>query len=92
MTMYLLDTNVLSHLIRNPQGVVANRIASVGEDAVCTSVIVAAELRYGCAKKVSRLFLETLEQTGRAQSQSLATLTHTGCSTRSSSPGVRLTR
>lgn len=51
--MYLLDTNVLSHLIRNPQGVVANRIASVGEDAVCTSVIVAAELRYGCTKKAS---------------------------------------
>ena len=50
MTRYLLDTNILSDLIRNPQGKAARRIARVGEDQVCTSIIVAAELRYGCAK------------------------------------------
>lgn len=53
MTRYLLDTNVLSHLIRNPQGIVAHKIGQMGEVSVCTSLIVAAELRYGAAKKGS---------------------------------------
>ena len=50
---YLLDTNIVSDLIRNPQGTVASRIQKVGEAQVATSVIVAAELRYGAAKKGS---------------------------------------
>ncbi len=50
---YLLDTNILSDLIRNPQGPIAARIAKVGEGSVCTSLIVAAELRYGAAKSPS---------------------------------------
>jgi tRNA(fMet)-specific endonuclease VapC len=50
---YLLDTNMISDLVRNPQGKVAARIAHVGEKSVCTSIIVAAELRYGAAKKGS---------------------------------------
>ena len=53
MTRYLLDTNILSDLIRNPQGKAARRVAKVGESDICTSVIVAAELRYGCAKSGS---------------------------------------
>ncbi len=39
---YLLDSNILSDLIRRPRGPVAARISTVGECAVCTSVIVAA--------------------------------------------------
>lgn len=50
---YLLDTNIVSNLIHEPQGRVARRIADVGEAQVCTSIIVAAELRYGAAKKAS---------------------------------------
>jgi tRNA(fMet)-specific endonuclease VapC len=50
---YLLDTNVVSDLIRNPQGRVTEHIRRVGEAQVCTSIIVAAELRYGVAKKGS---------------------------------------
>jgi tRNA(fMet)-specific endonuclease VapC len=50
---FLLDTNIVSDLIRNPQGRVAKRIGSVGEENICTSIIVAAELRYGAAKKAS---------------------------------------
>jgi tRNA(fMet)-specific endonuclease VapC len=50
---YLLDTNIVSDLVRNPQGRVAERIRKVGEAQVCTSIIVAAELRYGAAKKGS---------------------------------------
>lgn len=52
-TRYLLDTNILSDLIRHPQGMVAQRIAVVGEAAVCTSIIVACELRFGAMKKNS---------------------------------------
>jgi tRNA(fMet)-specific endonuclease VapC len=50
---YLLDTNIISDLVRNPRGRIANRIAAVGEDAVATSVIVASELRFGATKKGS---------------------------------------
>jgi len=50
---YLLDTNIVSDLVRNPQGKVAEQILNVGEKKVCTSIIVAAELRYGAEKKQS---------------------------------------
>jgi tRNA(fMet)-specific endonuclease VapC len=50
---YLLDTNIVSDLVRNPQGSVAQHIRKIGEAQVCTSIIVAAELRYGAAKKQS---------------------------------------
>src|SRR5271157_887545 len=50
---YLLDTNIVSDLVRNPQGRVAQHIRKIGEGQVCTSIIVAAELRYGAAKKQS---------------------------------------
>jgi tRNA(fMet)-specific endonuclease VapC len=57
----MLDTNIVSDLIRNPQGKVAKRIAKLGEDNVCTSIIVAAELRYGCAKSGSKRLLKAVE-------------------------------
>ena len=50
---YLLDTNIVSDLVRNPQGRITQHIRRVGEAQVCTSIIVAAELRYGSAKKGS---------------------------------------
>jgi tRNA(fMet)-specific endonuclease VapC len=50
---YLLDTNIVSDLVRNPQGRAAEHIYRVGEAQVCTSIIVAAELRYGAAKRGS---------------------------------------
>ena len=53
---FLLDTNILSHLVRQPQGPIADRIAEVGEQNICTSIIVTAELRYGTAiRNSSRL-------------------------------------
>ena len=51
---YLLDTNILSDLIRRPQGTVAARIAAAGEETVCTSIVVAAELRSDAAKSGSK--------------------------------------
>ena len=61
MSGYLLDTNIISDLVRNPRGRVADRIAAVGEDAVATSVIVAAELRFGAAKKGSRALSDRVD-------------------------------
>ena len=58
----LLDTNIVSDLIRNPQGRAAQQIVQVGEAGVCTSVIVAAELRYGAAKKGSERLSIQLER------------------------------
>ena len=52
---YLLDTNIVSDLVRNPQGRISERIREVGEAQVCTSIIVAAELRYGGRKESPRL-------------------------------------
>ena len=50
---YSLDTNILSDLVRHPQGVVAKKIAVVGENEICISIIVASELRFGAAKRNS---------------------------------------
>jgi tRNA(fMet)-specific endonuclease VapC len=50
---YLLDTNILSDLVRQPQGAAARRIEEVGEETICTSIIVAAELRFGAEKSDS---------------------------------------
>jgi len=51
---YLLDTNILSDLVRHPRGTVAARIAAAGEETVCTSIVVAAELRFGAVKSGSK--------------------------------------
>lgn len=61
MTRYLLDTNIISDLIRNPRGKAAKRIAKAGDDAICTSIIVAAELRYGAAKSGSPRIAKAVE-------------------------------
>ena len=61
MSGYLLDTNILSDLIRHPDGLVARRVEQVGQKEIFTSIIVAAELRYGCAKKGSAKLLERVQ-------------------------------
>ncbi|MFB1489605.1 MULTISPECIES: PIN domain-containing protein [unclassified Thiocapsa] len=50
----LLDTNIVSDLVRRPAGRIRDCIAERGEGQVCTSIIVAAELRFGAAKKPMR--------------------------------------
>ncbi len=60
---YLLDTNILSSLIKDPGGRAARKIASPGhENACCTSLIVACELRYGTRKKGSKQLTTRVEQ------------------------------
>ena len=58
---YLLDTNILSDLVRNPQGVIAAQITKAGEDTVCTSIITAAELRYGAVKSNSAKLAQRID-------------------------------
>lgn len=57
----LLDTNILSDLIRHPQGRIAARIAAEGEETVCTSIVVAAALRFGAAKSVSQKLADRID-------------------------------
>ena len=58
---FLLDTNIVSHVARFPQGPVAERIAEVGERQVCTSIVVSAELRYGAARRQSERLTRRIE-------------------------------
>lgn len=59
---YLLDTNILSDLVRSPAGIVAVRLTAAGEALVCTSIVVACELRFGAEKKGSSLLSARIGQ------------------------------
>ncbi|CAD5909889.1 virulence-associated protein VapC-like protein [Planktothrix agardhii CCAP 1459/11A] len=59
--LYLLDTNIISELIKNPRGVIFYKIQEVGEYQVCTSIIVACESKFGAQKKNSQKLIEKLE-------------------------------
>jgi tRNA(fMet)-specific endonuclease VapC len=57
---YLLDTNILSDLIRNPAGRVTAHLERLAEDEACTSIVVASEIRFGVVKRGSkRLAVQT---------------------------------
>lgn len=58
---YLLDTNVLSELIRHPAGLVAERVSALTPDRLVTSIVVACELRFGAGKKGSARLSELVE-------------------------------
>lgn len=50
MKHYLLDTNTVSHLIRQHPAVVG-RVTSVSMTSLCTSVVTQGELLYGLARR-----------------------------------------
>jgi tRNA(fMet)-specific endonuclease VapC len=58
---YLLDTNIISELVRDPGGKATQRMSELDPDSLCTSIVVAAELRYRCAKKGSTKLLAAVE-------------------------------
>jgi tRNA(fMet)-specific endonuclease VapC len=58
---YLLDTNILSDLIKHPQGACAQMVGLLGEASICTSVVAAAELRFGAVKKGSTLLNDKVD-------------------------------
>ena len=63
MPRFLLDTNILSDFVRHPRGLVASRLGALGADEeVCTSIVVAAELRYGAMKKKSPALSARIEE------------------------------
>ena len=54
MLKAMLDTNVVSSLIRSPQqNPVRDRLVRFGTDRICMSVISSAELQFGFAKRPS---------------------------------------
>ncbi|MGF9692767.1 type II toxin-antitoxin system VapC family toxin [Rhizobium sp. 0TCS1.26] len=57
----MLDTNILSDALRNPFGKLAAQIDKFRHDLICTSAIVASEMRYGAAKKGSQKLVERVE-------------------------------
>ncbi|MBU9486692.1 type II toxin-antitoxin system VapC family toxin [Burkholderia multivorans] len=62
MSLYLLDTNILSNVIWDPRGACASRIGETPPEQVCTSIVVAAELRYGVCKRGSSALAQRVEQ------------------------------
>lgn len=59
---HLLDTNVISRLLKEPRGRTAQRLAELGEARVCTSILVAAELRFGAKLRGSERLSRTIER------------------------------
>jgi len=59
---WMLDTNTLSDLIRNPRGKLLQRLSSIDPEAICTSIVVACEMRFGAKRKGSEVLTERVEQ------------------------------
>ncbi len=57
----MLDTNIVSDLIRNPAGKAAARLRTIGDAGLAVSIITAAELRFGAAKNGSPRLLSRVE-------------------------------
>ena len=51
--MYLLDTNVIGEIARNPQGDTAARVAALSPEEFGINPIVACEIEYGLTKRGS---------------------------------------
>lgn len=61
MHRFMLDTNVVSHVLRHPHGPAAGRFRAFGRGELCVSVIVAMELRFGAAKLGSQRLTAQIE-------------------------------
>lgn len=58
---YLLDTNIISELMKHPKGPIFYKIQKIGEEKICTSIIVASELKFGVRKRGSTKLIKRLE-------------------------------
>lgn len=61
MLRYLLDTHVVSHLVRRPGSELARRAATLESGSFAISVIVASELQYGANRRGSVRLTRQLE-------------------------------
>jgi tRNA(fMet)-specific endonuclease VapC len=59
---YMLDTNIVSDLIRNPAGKAAAKIRKLGDERLCVSIITSAELRFGAVKRGSSRLTMLVDQ------------------------------
>lgn len=59
---YLLDTNIVSDMVRHPQGRVVRRIAAAGAEHIVISIVVACELRFGAMKSQAPRLAQHLDQ------------------------------
>jgi tRNA(fMet)-specific endonuclease VapC len=50
MTRFLLDTNVVSALVKQPAGELARRVGRMAPQTVVTSIVVVAELKFGAVR------------------------------------------
>lgn len=57
----MLDTNIVSDLIRNPAGKAAQCLRAIGDAGLSVSIITAAELRYGAARSGSPKLVARVE-------------------------------
>ncbi len=58
---YLLDSNIVSAVIRQPDCAVARRLAGMPRESFCISIVVAAELRFGICRKGSERLARQVE-------------------------------
>jgi tRNA(fMet)-specific endonuclease VapC len=61
VTLYLLDTNIVSDALRRPTGPIPARIKQVGRQNVAISILVAAELKFGAVKRKSAKLAAAIE-------------------------------
>ena len=58
---FLLDTNVISNLIRFPDGKAAKRVSGLKVGELGTSIIVSAELKFGYIRRSSKRLEQLVE-------------------------------
>ena len=58
---FMLDTNILSQVLKRANGSAAVMLKRVGFARVCTSAVVASEMRYGAKRKGSLRLVEEIE-------------------------------
>lgn len=58
---YMLDTNIVSAVVKQPDCAVARRLAAMPRETFCISVIAAAELRFGMCRKRSAKLTKQVE-------------------------------
>lgn len=62
MAGYLLDTNIISALARQPQGAVFLKLQEHADSTICTSIVVAAKIEFGLQKGVSSKLREQVQK------------------------------
>ncbi|MGJ7037737.1 tRNA(fMet)-specific endonuclease VapC [Shinella sp. BE166] len=58
---YMLDTNIVSDMVRNPEGAAVVRSRVAGKGRLCLSAVTVCELRFGVKKKGSEALRNRVE-------------------------------